>query len=44
MKKNVIPIDGRITINVDVCVKDIIYVIKIIFGILRHAFVKIENI
>ena len=44
MKQNVIPINGRITINVDVSVKDIIFVKKIVFGILVHVFVKMENI
>ena len=37
MEQNVIQINGRITINVDVSVKNIIYVKKIIFGILLHA-------
>ena len=32
------------TVNVDVSVKDITYVKKIIFGILVHVFVKMENI
>ena len=40
---NVIQINGGITINVDVSVKNI-YVKKIIFGILVHVFVKMENI
>ena len=35
--------NGGITINVDVRVKDIIYVKKM-FGILLHIIVKIENI
>ena len=37
MEQDVIQINGRITINVDVSVKNIIYVKKIIFGILLHA-------
>ena len=40
---NIIQINGGITINVDVSVKNI-YVKKIIFGILVHVFVKMENI
>ena len=36
--------NGGITINVDVSVKNIIYVKKIMFGILLHVIVKIENI
>ena len=42
--KNVIPISGGITINVDVSVKNVKYVKKIIFGILLHVVVKMENI
>ena len=37
-------INGGITINVDVSVKNIIYVKKIMFGILVYVFVKMENI
>ena len=40
----VIQINSGITINVDVSVKNIINVKKIIFGILVHVFVKKENI
>ena len=43
-RKNVIPISGGITINVDVSVKNVKYVKKIIFGILLHVVVKMENI
>ena len=43
-RKNVIQINGRITVNVDVSVKNIIYVKKIIFGILLHVVVKMKNI
>ena len=43
-EQNVIHINGGITINVDVVVKNIIYVKKIIFGILLDVFVKTENI
>ena len=35
--KNVIQINGRITINVYVSVKIVMYVKKIIFGILLHV-------
>ena len=44
MEQNVIQINGGITINVDVSVKSIVYVKKILFGILLHVFVKIKNI
>ena len=42
MEENVIQINSGITINVDVSEKNIIYVKKIIFGILVHVFVKME--
>ena len=44
MEENVIQINGGITINVDVNVKIVMYVKKIIFGILLHVIVKMENI
>ena len=44
MGKNVIQIKGGITINVNVSVKNIIYVKKIMFGILLHVIVKMEDI
>ena len=44
MGKNVIQINGGITINVDVSVKNIIYVKTIMFGILLHVIVKVEDI
>ena len=44
MEKNVIQINGGIMINVDVSLKNIIYVKKIMFGILLHVVVKMENI
>ena len=44
MEQNVIQINGGIMINVDVSVKNIIYVKKIMFGILLHVIVKMENI
>ena len=42
IKENVIQINAVVTINVDVDVK-IIYMKKIIFGIVPHVFVKLEN-
>ena len=42
--QNVIQINGGIMINVNVSVKKIIYVKKIMFGILLHVTVKTENI
>ena len=42
--KNVVQINGGITINVDVGVKNNMYVKKIIFGILLHVIAKMENI
>ena len=44
MKQNVCQINAGITINVDVSVKIIIYVKKIVCGILLHVTVKMENI
>ena len=44
MEENIIQINGGITINVDVNVKIVMYVKKIIFGILLHVIVKMENI
>ena len=44
MEENVIQINGEVMINVDVNVKNVMYVKKIIFGILLHVVVKMENI
>ena len=44
MEENVIQINGGIMINVDVSVKNIIYMKKIIFGTLIHVIAKMENI
>ena len=44
MEKNVIQINGEITINIDVSVKNVMYMKKIIFGILLDVVVKIGNI
>ena len=43
-EKGVIQINGGITINVDVSVKNILYVKEIMLGILLHVIVKMENI
>ena len=44
MEENVIQIKNEIMINVDVSVTNIIYVEKMIFGILLHVVVKMVNI
>ena len=44
MEESAIEKNDRIAINVDVCVKNVIYVKNIIFGILLHVFVEMENI
>ena len=44
MEEIVIQINGGIMTNVDVSVKNLMYVKKIMFGILLHVIVKIENI
>ena len=44
MEENVIKINGGVTITLDVSVKNVMYVKKIIFGILQHVVVKLENI
>ena len=44
MEENLIQVNGRITINVNVSVKNVMYGKKIIFGILLNVFVKMENI
>ena len=45
MEENVIQINGGITIDVDVSVKNVMYVKKnIMFGIQLHVTVKMENI
>ena len=43
MEENVIHINSGIAINVDVSVKNRIYVKKIIFGILLHVVAKMVN-
>ena len=42
--KNLIHINGGITINVDGSVKNVMYRKKTIFGMLVHVVVKMENI
>ena len=44
VEQNVIQINGEITINVDVSIKYIMYVKKIMFGILLNLIVRMENI
>ena len=44
MEENVIQINGGITINVDVSANNVIYVKKIIFGILLLVVAKMVNI
>ena len=44
MEEVVTQINGGIMINVDVSVKNVMYVKNIMFGILLHVIVKIENI
>ena len=43
MEEDLIQINGGTLINVDVSVRNIIYVKKVIFGILLDGFVKMEN-
>ena len=44
MEENVIQINGGITINVDVSVRNSMYAKKIMFEILLHKIVKMGNI
>ena len=44
MEENVIQIKKGIMINENASVKSIIYVKKIILGILLHVFMKMENV
>ena len=44
MEENVTHINGGITINVDVCLKNVMYKKKIILGVPLHTVVKIKNI
>ena len=44
MEENVIQVNGGVTINIDVSVKNIMYVKKIIFRILLLADAKMVNI
>ena len=40
MEENVIQINGRIRINADATAKNVMYVKKIMFGILIHVVMK----
>ena len=44
MEENIIQIRGKITVNVSANVKNIIYMKKIIFGIMLHAVAKMVDI
>ena len=44
MEEVVTQINGGIMINVDGSVKNVIYVKKVMFGMLLHVIVKMENI
>ena len=44
MGKNVIQISGEIMTNVDVSLKSFMYAKMVIYGILLHAVMKMENI
>ena len=44
MEENVTQINGRITINVDVSVRNAMYVKKIMLEVLLHVAVKTKNI
>ena len=43
MEETVIQIIGKVTINFDVSVTNVVYVEKNMFGILLHVAVKMEN-
>ena len=43
IKENAIQINGRITINVDVSVKNVMYVKKIIFGIYLNKWKRFSK-
>ena len=44
MEENISQINGGIMINVDVSVKNVMYMKKFMFRILLHVIVRIENI
>ena len=44
MEENVIKVNDGIVVNVNMSVKNVMYVKKILFGILLHEIVKMENI
>ena len=43
MEENIIQTTGVITINVDVSVKNVMYMKKVMFEILLHVAAKVEN-
>ena len=43
-EQNIIQINGEITINVDVSVKNVMHMKKILFGIFIRVVAKMENI
>ena len=44
MEENIIQINGGIKMNIDVSVRNVIYVKKTMFGILLRVIGKMENI
>ena len=44
MEENLIQMNDPIMINVDVSAKNVMYVKKIMFGILLHVIMKMKNI
>ena len=44
MQENIIQINGGITINIDMSVKNAMYVKKVIFRIILYVILKMENI
>ena len=44
MVENILQVNGGIMINVNASVKNVMYVKKILLGILQHVIAKMENI
>ena len=44
MVENILQVNGGIMINVNASVKNVMYVKKILLGILQHVITKMENI
>ena len=44
MEENVIQNNGEITVSIEVSVKNVMYVKKIIYEIMLHVFVKVDDI